>query len=37
MAVSLDHFRQAAIGDAARIEVNSKGTDLNRKGLSAGG
>ena len=37
MAINLDHFRSKLAGDAERLEVNSKGTDLHRKGVSGGG
>lgn len=37
MAINLAQFRNKLAGDAERLEVNSKGTDLHRKGVSAGG
>lgn len=37
MAINLDHFRNKLVGDAERLELNSKGTDLHRKGVSPGG
>lgn len=38
MSISLSQFRAAAnASDAARIELNTAGTDVNQKGRSAGG
>ena len=38
MPISIDQFRmKAQQGDAERLEINSAGTGLHRKGLSRGG
>lgn len=37
MAIDLAHFRSKLVGDAERLEVDSQGTALHRKGVSPGG